>query len=135
MTASVNRVAALAAAFVIAGVGAPVAAAASTPGSEYDVTFSGSASAHIVSSSHSGGDPNVETNSADQSASWKVVDNSPARLWLPTKAVERGGRPPEHRDDPARPADGARDRHRDPDRDVHAGHDRGPILVHRLVRV
>ena len=85
MTASVNRVAALAAAFVIAGVGAPVAAAASTPGSEYDVTFSGSASAHIVSSSHSGGDPNVETNSADQSASWKVVDNSPARLWLPTK--------------------------------------------------
>ena len=86
MAASVNRVGALAAAFVIAGVGAPVSAAATgTPGSEYDVTFSGSASAQIVSHSFDSGDGSTESNSADQSANWKVVDNSAARLWLPTK--------------------------------------------------
>ncbi len=83
MVASLNRVVALATC-VIAGVGAPVAAATGTPGSEYDVTFSGSASSHIVSHSFSGGEPSVETNSADQTANWKVLDNSPARLWLPS---------------------------------------------------
>jgi hypothetical protein len=49
------------------------------------VTFSGSASAHIVSTSHDNGDGHL-TNSTDQTANWNVLDNSPARLWLPSKA-------------------------------------------------
>ena len=54
MDASVNRVAASGGGVRDRRVGAPAAAeaASGTPGSEYDVTFSGSASAHIVSSSH-----------------------------------------------------------------------------------
>ena len=88
MAASLTRVAALGAACVVVGVGAPAAAAATgTPGSEYDVTFSGSASAHIVSHSFDSGDGSIESNSADQTASWKVLDNSPARLWLPSKVA------------------------------------------------
>ncbi len=51
------------------------------------MTFSGSANAHIVSHSFDSGDGSIESNSADQAASWKVLDNSPARLWLPSKVA------------------------------------------------
>lgn len=68
---------------LLAGVAAtPAEADTAVPGSEYDVTFSGTGTAHITSTSHDNGDGHL-TNSADQSASWNAVDNQPAEVWLP----------------------------------------------------
>ncbi len=135
MVGSWRGAATLVAAIAVAAFSAPVAAAATgTPGSEYDVTFSGSASAHIVSTSHDAGTGN-ETNSADQTANWKVIDNAAVTAVAPDQGVVRSGGPREHRNDSAHAADRRRDRHRDPDREVHAGHHRGPVLMHRLDRL